>query len=339
MATSRLRPPEVLAAGFGRWLAGHPEVAAGGVAGVAHASAGWANETVVVDLEGGDRLVLRLPAAAPTFPAYDLSLQAAVHRAVAAAGVPAPVPVTVEDDPSWLGAPFMVMPFVAGHIPEQIPAFDRWITGAPLDEQARLLNRFVDLLAAVHAVDWAAAGLGDVLRGRGGVAGELAWWEDYLVWAADGEPMAVLVEAAAWCRERLPPDPPSPSLLWGDPRLGNVVFDDDRQVVAVLDWELAVLGPGEVDLGWYLAQDRVMGELIGRTVPGFYDRRAFVDRYQQASGRTVADLGWYEVFGLFRSLAVDNRQARLAARAGVPYLTPPDETNPLAGVLRRLMAA
>jgi aminoglycoside phosphotransferase (APT) family kinase protein len=198
-----------------------------------------------------------------------------------------------------------------------------------------VVDAFVDVLVAVHAVDWRAAGLGGVLRGEaGGLASELDWWERYLHWASV-EPLDVLMEALQWCRDHPVPDDLPVSLLWGDPRLGNLVFAEDRTVVAVLDWELATLGPAEVDLGWYLGQERAMRELIGRSVPGFPSKRELLDRYEAAAGRTLHDLGWFEVFGLFRSLAIDVRQAQLALQAGTPYPTPPDRTNPIAGVLQR----
>ncbi len=343
MATSVLRDPAGLADGLTRWLSGPGRtVAEGPVRSVTHASAGWANETVVVagGPEGAPawRLVVRLPALRPTFPAYDLHQQAAVQAAVAAAGVPAPVPAVVEDDEAFLGAPFMVMPFVEGHIPAQVPSFDRWVTGRDAAGQRQVLDAFVDTLAAVHAVDWRAAGLGARLRGAGGLDEELDWWGHYLGWAADGRPLPTLAAALAWCRRHRPSPAGDPVLLWGDPRLGNLVFDEGAGVRAVLDWELAALGPAEVDLGWYLGQDLAMGELVGRPVPGFYGTEGLLDRYRAAGGRLEGgDLGWYVVFGLFRSVAVDDRQSRLAAVAGVPYPTPPDESSPLVGVLRKLV--
>lgn len=343
MATGHLRDLDRLAEGLMSWRARREPGGDGvTVAGIAHASAGWANETVVVHLrhpDGADEgLVLRMPPLEPSFPEYRLAGQAAVHRAVAAAGVPAPVPVTVEEDPHWLGAPFMTMPFVPGHVPGELPVFDRWITAAPPAAQRAVVEALVDTLVAVHTLDWAAAGLGGVLRGaEGGLAGELDWWERYLWWVS-ADPLEVLRRALAWCRARLPGSPSPVSLLWGDPRLGNLVFEDHHRLAAVLDWELACLGPPEVDLGWYLAQDRTQAELLGRRVEGFPAGAEVLERHRAGTGRPARDMGFYEVFALLRMLAVDVRQAQLARRAEVPYPTAPDASNPLVGVLERAMA-
>ena len=193
-----------------------------------------------------------------------------MHEAVAGAGVPAPAPVTVVDDERWLGVPFLVMPYVAGHVPGQAPALDPWVTGSSAALQRALYEGFVDTVAAVNRVDWATAGLGTVVRGGAPAAGapgsleaELDWWARYVAWSCDGVPLAGLDQALAWCVETRPAPGAPPSLLWGDARLGNLVVGEDRSVRAVLDWELASIGPAELDLGWLLALEWTMDELLG----------------------------------------------------------------------------
>ena len=171
---------------------------------------------------------------------------------------------------------------------------------------------FLDALGAIHHVDADGLGL------RAGLTGELEWWERYLGWATDGSPPAALAEALAWCRANRPADEPPSSLLWGDVRLGNVVFDPDR-LRAAGDPRLGhgSVGPAEMDLAWFLALEQVSVDLIGMAVPGFGDRR----RGHRASPRTASavplqDLDWHEVFALVRASAVSTRIAILFERAG-----------------------
>jgi len=322
---------------------------------VAHATAGWSAETLIVMVrppEGGrgpaERLVVRLPPVDPSFPgdaAHALQVQAVVQEAVAP-WVPAPSPVVLETDTSWVGTPFLVMPFVDGHVPDQAPVLDNWVTDASPAQQRALFNSLLSVMARLHRLDWVTAGLTSDLRGADGgpvggavLAGELRWWEDYLGWSAEltgGAGSPVLHDALAWCAERLPGDEPAPSLLWGDPRLGNlVVDDDDRSVLAVLDWELASIGPAEMDLAWLLVLEWSSNELIGLRVPGFPDHDETVATYQALLGREVADLGWHELFALTRSAAISNHQARMAARAGYDYVLAPDDENLMLGLLAR----
>jgi aminoglycoside phosphotransferase (APT) family kinase protein len=305
-------------------------------------SSGWSNETVLltasaIDEQGrrtAERLVLRLPTVEPTYPVYDLGAQARVLDALARAGVPTARAIAFEPDPEPLGAPFLVMEFVDGRPGAEAPGLDPWLTEAPEAEQRAVHERFLGMLAALHRVDWHALGLGEVLRGAGGLGEELAWWSEYVDWAADGSPPAVLRDAMDWCGRTMPSNPPAPSLCWGDARLGNVMFGPNRDIVAVLDWELASIGPAEMDLAWYLALDRLTSRFSG-VVPGFLDADGARAYYEAALGRRVVDLPWHEIFALVRSTAINDRQARLAQRAGADYPGIAGDENPMLGYIAR----
>ena len=348
MATGPTRDPARLGGGVARWLAHERALPVPPtVASVTHASDGLSNETVVVSVHwaapvGDETLVVRLAPLEPSFPEYDLHMQAAVHEAVAAAGVPAPVPARVEDDASWLGAPFLVMPFVPGHVPGQAPAFDPWIAGSSRADQRKLHDAFVETLAAVHQVNWERAGLGAWLRGATDpLDTELDWWDRYARWAAGGDVPVALAAALDWCRAHRPVTSPDPVLLWGDPRLGNLVVDDDRHVVAVLDWEMATLGPAEMDLAWYLALDAataVFDRSAGRRLPRSpRDPRALrAVRWSTGGGPRVArDLRPH------RALAISDRQARMRAgsRRGDRDGTGRSRPDPMAGLVTERIAA
>src|SRR5208283_5775695 len=114
---------------------------------------------------------------------------------------------------------------------------------------------------------------------------------------------------------------------------GNLVFDARRRVTAVLDWDLASLGPPEMDLGWYLGLDAMMTALFGEALPGFPSRDESIARYERASGRLVRDLAWHEVFALVRALAINDRHQRITGDERRPE-------NPMGDVLlARLEAA
>ncbi len=342
MATGGRRDDAALAAGLGRWVAANAgtvpgaatDTAAGSVtvAGLVHAEGGMANETVLLDLGPGHAgMVVRLPPLDATFPDYDLAPQAAVQNAVAAAGVPAPAPAMVEPDPSWVGAPFLAMPRMHGAVAGPVPAFDPYVQEAGPALQRVMYDGLVDVLTAIHAVPWEVVGLAEVLGGPR-LADALAYWSGYVEWSSEGDPLPALAEALDWCTRHCPPERDA-VLLWGDVRLANLVFDDSRQVVAVLDWDLATLGPPEMDLGWHFGLDFVMEALFGRRVPGFPSRIEALERYERGSGHEVRDLAWHEVFALVRALAINDRHQRITGDAR-------RRDNPMGAVLlARLEAA
>ena len=124
-------------------------------------------------------------------------------------------------------------------------------------------------------------------------------------------------------------EPPS-SLTWGDARLGNLLVDEGTAAVtAILDWELAAVGPAELDLGWYLALDELQARFVGTTLPGFPDRAGTIAAWEAAVGRPAVDLEWHEIFALVRSTAIHDRQARLAVAAGDQPAYVSGDANPL----------
>ena len=159
--TLGLANPDLVRAVAGRSAAGE-----GRLRTVSHAPGGQANETLLVDLgPAHPGMVVRLPPLEATYPDYDLGPQALVQNAVAAAGVPAPAPALVESDPEWIGSPFLVMPRVEGDIPGPAPFFDPYVRDAGPAFQRIMEDELIDAVADVHAVDWAAHGLGAALPG------------------------------------------------------------------------------------------------------------------------------------------------------------------------------
>jgi aminoglycoside phosphotransferase (APT) family kinase protein len=338
MTTLARRDDGELARGIANWCAHRWPDATHEVVELTRPNSGWSNETVLVAtssrqgaVEQHDRMVVRLPPTVPTWRVYDLGAQAHVQRALASQEIPVPRVIAFEEDPRWLGAPFLVMAHAPGRPGGEVPAFDPWIAEAPADEQRRLHTAFVTMLAAIHRVDWRGAGLDVGLRGgERAIASEIDWWKDYIEWAAgDDDPTPALADAITWCATTAPSAEPPASLCWGDPRIGNVLFGDDRDITAVLDWELATIGAAETDLAWYLALDDLTTFFVNRTVAGFLDRGELISVYENALGRAVCDLAWHEIFALTRSVAINERQARLAVAAGVPYPGVAGERNPV----------
>jgi aminoglycoside phosphotransferase (APT) family kinase protein len=325
--------------GFRRWLDGRPPGPPVAVELTTHTGGGYSNEIFFADVtwsvEGdrrADRLVVRLPPSGPAlFPSYDLGMQVAVQGAVAAHGVPTAEPVTLETDPAWLGSPFLVMPKIDGHDPGEAPAADPWLGTLEPGEQRRLHEGFLDVVARVHTTPWQGRPIERELRGIDGtLRNEIAWWQRLAEWAFDGDVPTVVADLLAWCRSHAPTQEPPCSVLWGDVRIGNVIFGDDLAPAAVLDWEMASIGPAELDLSWYTALEDMTAHFLGSRVAGFLERDAIVARHELALGRPLIDFEWFEAFALVRSSLLSIRTDRLTSlRLGKPP-RPPERSAVLA---------
>lgn len=308
---------------------------------------GFSHESLLVDaawVQDGTprsrRLVVRV---APThyrvMPLSELAAEYRVVEALAATDVPVPAVYGYEADPGLLGAPFYAMARVDGWVPPDLPSYHR--SGpvhdlAPADRAAVWWSG-VDALHRVHRLDPVALGLDglrDSAAGPYGLSGQLDFYEDRLDHFA-GPGSGVARDALRTLRGALPPERARPQLVWGDARLGNLLFSGTA-VAAVLDWEMAFLGPGEADLGWYLYFDRHLSEGVGAPrLAGLPGRAETVQRYEALSGRRLGDgIDWYELFAGFRFALIANRVGRLIVEHG---LVASEADVPLARNAARLL--
>jgi aminoglycoside phosphotransferase (APT) family kinase protein len=336
MATTRQGADSALEAGLARWLGQREKADDLTVSGLHRPSTGYSSETLMVEAAWSNQgvrhhssLVVRMaPAAVGTFRHYDLVSQWQAQAAAGAAGVPVADPV-VETDPCWLGAPFMLMPRIEGHIIGAMTQLDPWLVAMDEAGRRRLYGNFVSTLSDIHRADADAAP--DVPR-RDNRA-ELDFWDDYLRWSSGGDPVPALADALAWCRRHQPATEPPPALLWGDVRFENTVFSDDLDPVAVLDWDMTSIGAPEHDLAWFTSLDLTTHQLLGKRLPGFPDRAETVGLFEALGGRAVRDLEWYETLAMVRSTAVMTRIGYLCREAGKPPMLP-IEDNPILDLLR-----
>lgn len=290
-----------------------------------------------------DRLVLRIEPTGPLiFPSYDLAFQAEVMRLLGAGTrIPVPEVLWFEERAAIFGRPFYVMRAVPGLIPSDNPPF---LMGGPLfdasaEEQARAQRSVVETLAQLHRVDWRAVGLGFAERRRFGdspLDQEFGYWRHYLDWASEAQPLPLLEAAFRWCVEQRPAVEGPPVFNWGDARYGNVVFAPDFGVRAILDWEMAVLGPGELDLGWFIFIHETALMWLA-DLPGFVDRDSVIEIYERARGRAVDDLHFYEAWAGFKAAAIHARMIQRDFAAGRCKDLRSMERNPITKSLRRLV--
>jgi len=347
------RDPAEVAPGLGRWVARvlGPDAAVRDV--VPPAGNGMSSETVLfaVDgLGGTERFAARLapqPSLFPVFPHYDLELQRRCMDLVREhTDVPAPVVRWVEHDEQWIGVPFLVMDLVEGIVPPDIPpyVFGGWVMELSDAERAAMQEQAVGVLARVHEITPERADLGFLTRpehGSSPLDQQLGYQRWYYEWAREGVRYPLIERALDWLDDRRPAEGPS-VLNWGDARIGNMLWRG-TEPVAVLDWEMATLGPPEVDLAWmaflhaFFQDLAVRFELPG--IPDFMDRASMVATYEARSGHTVRDLAWYEVLAAVRFAVISVRTSTRAIEYGTMERTDdPDDLVMFRGLLEQMLA-
>ncbi len=225
-----------------------------------------------------DLILRRRPGGAPP-PDADgrangLAVEAALIRAAAAGGVPTPPVVHVCTDEDGMGEAY-VMGRVEGE------TLGRKIVSDPRFEavRPRLARQCGQILARIHAV---APPTGLDLRVADASA-ELDKYEE--IYRGSGAERPILELAFRSLRSRTPP-PRAPLLVHGDFRNGNLMFDPESGVAAVLDWELTHLGDPAEDLGWLCTNSWRFGG-ADKPVGGFGHYEDLLAGYAEAGGQGV----------------------------------------------------
>ncbi len=270
--------------------------------------------------------MLRRPPRPPVPPStHDVLREARVLAALRGSEVPVPEVLAVCPDLEVIGAPFYVMAEVEGHVPtDSLPA------ALESPEQRRLVGRrMVETLCALQEVDWAAAGLERFGRHDGYLERQLLRFGE--LWELNRtRELPAVGRVAEWLRANMPASPPT-TIVHGDYRLGNAMFELEApaRMAALLDWEMSTLGDPLADLGlfairWVEPDDpKTPLELSPVTrLPGFPTRAEIVAHYEELSGRSAADVGWYATLALWKSVVFmeGNYKRALIGASDDPYV-------------------
>ena len=312
------RDPETMRAQLTTWLATVLPPGADPVV-VLHTGIqenGLSSETVLLDVawnEGGKervgQYVARVapaPEDLPVFESYALQDQYDAIRIVGeTTQVPVPGVRWIETSGDVLGTPFFLMDRIDGLVPRDVLPYnfgDNWLYDATPEEQRRLQDSSVKVLADLHAIPDAESTfdfLDPKQPGETALARNLARtraWYDFAVADIGRSPIAE--RGLAWLEANLP-DTSEAVLCWGDARIGNVLYQD-FEPVGVLDWEMAAIGPRELDVSWMVFAHQVFESITGMLeMPGMPDLLREEDvraTYESLSGVELGDLDWYHVY-------------------------------------------
>ena len=208
--------------------------------------------------------------------------------------VPVPRVYWVDEDATWFPEPALIYAFARG-VTKPTASKDGRVTGiggtfGPGLRDA-LADQFVDHLATIHTTEIDPRQLPAFEHPRPGTTDSASWQLNRArrVWEEDrGEDFPVLEVAANWLERNLPVLDRA-SLLHGDYRSGNFLFDEDSaRITAWLDWERGYVGDRHRDLAWavqpQIASRDESGQLL---VSGLLSRERFLDEYQKRSGLGV----------------------------------------------------
>ncbi|WP_019854543.1 phosphotransferase family protein [Actinopolyspora mortivallis] len=252
--------------------------------------------------DGEHEWVLRRPPLGHVLAtAHDMGREYRVVSALADTGVPVPRTHLLCTEDEVIGAPFYVMDFVPGRTyrsPEEIATLDR-------RQRRELALRMTETLARLHGIDPDSVGLSDFGRPEGFLHRQLRRWSKQLD-ASYSREIPGIVELRDRLAETVPENG-STAVVHGDYRLDNLLADENGEIRAVLDWEMATLGDPLTDLGLLVVYWEGLSGIRNNPVAtgvgpehGFPSAGELVEHYVAHSGVDVSGLDWYVAFGFFK---------------------------------------
>jgi len=261
---------------------------------------GQSNPTYRITAVSGDYVLRRKPFGQLLPSAHAVDREYRLISALHPLGFPVPRPFALCSDPDLIGAIFYVMELVDGraYTDGALPGFER-------AERRSMYEQLVDRLADLHNINPEAAGLGDFGKPGNYFERQVArWTKQYRDSQTDD--LAAMEKLIAYLPESLPPQS-RVSIVHGDYRIDNVLFDESGTLTAVLDWELATLGDPLADFSylamqWMMPADGGAGlsgvDVAGLGIPSLDQ---VVQRYSNRSRvPVVGKLDWYFAYNLFR---------------------------------------
>ena len=277
-------------------------------------SGGQSNPTF--RLSTGDRhyVLRKKPPGQLIESAHAIDREYRVMKALQGSGVPVPRMYAYCKDESIVGTPFYLMEFLDGRV-----LVDQSLSGMEPKERRAVYREMSRVIAALHRVDYEAAGLSSYGKPGNYFARQITRWsrqcrESTLPF---NEAMQKLME---WLPEHIP-DGDETTLVHGDYRLDNLVFHStEARVIGVLDWELSTLGHPLADLSYQCMAWRIAPTLwrgiagLDLAALGIPSEAEYVAMYAKATGRDAAEhWDFYLAYNLFRMAAILHGIAQRAA--------------------------
>ncbi len=271
-------------------------------------SGGQSNPTFKIQTLSGNYVLRKQPPGELLKSAHAVDREFKVMSALQYSKVPVPAMHHLCKDTQIIGSMFFIMEYKNGRT-----FWDSAIPEVSKSDRTMIYDQVNQVLADLHSVDINAVGLSDFGRPGNYYARQLKRWaEQYRL--SQFETIRDMDWVTEWLHEHLPADDGKVSLVHGDFRLDNLMYDADRPALtAVLDWELSTLGHPYADLANHCMQQRMpaqvgdMSGLAGADIKalGIPTEEEFVSLYCERTGISgISHWDFYLSFSLFRLAAI-----------------------------------
>ena len=268
---------------------------------------GQSNPTFLLTTPTNNYVLRRKPQGILLKSAHAVDREFRVQKALAGTDVPVAKMHHLCEDDSVIGSSFYIMDHISGRNFDEPTLGD--LNNADRTSVMKDMNR---VLAALHDVNIDEIGLADYGPPGHYLERQVSRWSKQYR-ASETKPLPAMNRLIDILTERMPVDDGQRTLVHGDYRIDNMIFErDGTRCLAVLDWELSTIGHPYADLAsvimqWQLPVGRKGRGLMGvdRADLGLPTDDAFIMQYCERRGLDGIDnFGYYVGFCFFRMAAI-----------------------------------
>ena len=264
---------------------------------------GQSNPTYLLETAEKKYVLRKKPPGELLPSAHAVDREYRIIKALEETKVPVPRTVFLCNDESIIGTIFYVMEFVDGRIfwDPTLPEIDE-------NKRMKVYEETVRIMAELHKIDVEKAGLLDFGKPGNYFERQVGRWiKQYR--AAETENYPEVETLIAWLEKTMPDDDGLISIVHGDYRLYNMIFDHEKEsMLALLDWELSTIGHPYADLAyqcmnWHIPQIGITPGLAGINLEklGIPSEDDYVSNYCSKMGiNSIPNWSFYLAFGFFR---------------------------------------
>ncbi len=258
---------------------------------------GQSNPTYKVTTQTKQFVLRRKPPGKLLPSAHAVDREYRVITALEDTNVPVPKTYGLCEDPDVIGTPFFLMDFLDGHIYWDLLLEDK----SPEDRKEIYKNKN-KVISELHKVNYEKVGLSSFGKPGNYVARQVSrWTKQYL--ASETQNIDSMNNLIEWLPKNIPDDDQT-CIVHGDYRLDNMVFNNQNEVLGVLDWELSTLGHPIADFNYHCLSWRSSPEFQDQKFlkeSGIPNEKEYLDMYSENTGKDISsDWEFYFIFNLFK---------------------------------------
>ncbi|MFL2488302.1 MAG: phosphotransferase family protein [Gammaproteobacteria bacterium] len=260
---------------------------------------GQSNPTYLLNSENDQYVLRRKPPGKLLKSAHAVDREYKVLTGLNSTNVPTPKTLILCEDEDVIGTAFYLMEYCSGNIYWNPVASELDIT-----RRKKIFDQMNLGISRLHTQDYIDIGLEDYGKPGNYIERQTSrWTKQYF--DSETEVLKSMHNLIDWL-PKYTPEQKYTSIVHGDYRLDNVVFHDNDEIQAMLDWELSTIGDPLADFGYHCMLWHV-GEIsddVAKTL-GIPTEKEYVDLYlSRTKMQLESEWDFYIIFSLFKAAGI-----------------------------------